>query len=36
MTKTGLPAVRFHESPDLFRAATEFTAAEIRFAPRLI
>lgn len=36
MARTEPPAIRFHESPDLFRAATQFTAAETHFAARLI
>ncbi len=31
-----LPSVRVHEDPDLFREAVNFTAAETKFAPRLI
>jgi len=31
-----LPSVRAHEDPDLFREAVNFTAAETKFAPRLI
>ena len=36
MTKTELPAIRIHEDIDLFREAVNLTAAETRFAARLI
>jgi len=36
MNRPDPPSIRFHDDPDLFREALNFTAAETAFSPRLI